>query len=83
LLSQDLRGTHLQALLGGVHGQRSNNAVTTNIFSDPLLSSFGLSFPTSDAPEPSKSASSIPDGASIRKETPVQPWESRYILLLI
>jgi hypothetical protein len=83
LLSRDLRGTHLQALLGGGHGHRSNNAVTTNISSDPLLSSFGLSFSASDAPEPSKSASSIPDGTAIRKETPVQPWESRYILLLI
>ncbi|NP_001131679.1 Protein DEHYDRATION-INDUCED 19 3 [Zea mays] len=76
LLSRDLRGTHLQALLGGGHGHRSNNAVTTNISSDPLLSSFGLSFSASDAPEPSKSASSIPDGTAIRKETPVQPWES-------
>jgi len=76
LLSRDLRGTHLHALLGGVHGHRTNNAVATNISSDPLLSSFGLNFSTSDAPEPSKSASSIPDGASIRKEIPVQPWES-------
>ncbi|KAL5655995.1 hypothetical protein ACJX0J_035314, partial [Zea mays] len=75
-LSRDLRGTHLRALLGGGHGHRSSNAVTTNISSDPLLSSFGLGFSPSDAPEPSKSASSIPDGASIRKETPVQPWES-------
>ncbi|AQK97208.1 drought-induced 19 [Zea mays] len=69
-------GYLFKALLGGGHGHRSSNAVTTNISSDPLLSSFGLGFSPSDAPEPSKSASSIPDGASIRKETPVQPWES-------
>jgi len=82
-LSQDLRGTHLQALLGGGHSHRSSSTATTNISSDPLLSSFGLSFPTSDAPEPSKSIASIPDGASVRKETPAQPWESRYTLLVI
>lgn len=76
LLSRDLRGTHLQALLGGGHSHRSSNTATTNISSDPLLSSFGLSFPTSDAPEPSKSTPSMPDGASVRKETPAQPWES-------
>lgn len=79
LLSRDLRGTHLQALLGGGHSHRSSNTATTNISSDPLLSSFGLSFPTSDAPEPSKSTASVPDGTSVRKETPAQPWESRYI----
>ncbi|TVU35598.1 hypothetical protein EJB05_17496 [Eragrostis curvula] len=75
-LSRDLRGAHLQALLGGRHSHRSNNTATTNISSDPLLSSFGLSFATSDAPEPSKPPSSIPDGASVRKETPPHPWES-------
>ncbi|CAO2165885.1 unnamed protein product [Urochloa humidicola] len=52
LLSRDLRGTNLQALLGGGHSHRSN------------------------APEPSKSTASIPDAASVRKETPSQPWES-------
>jgi hypothetical protein len=81
LLSRDLRGTHLQALLGGrhSHAHRSNNTATTNISSDPLLSSFGLGFATSDAPEPSKPPSSVSDGASVRKETPPHPWESRYM----
>jgi hypothetical protein len=83
LLSRDLRGTHLQALLGGGHSHRSSSSATTNISSDPLLSSFGLSFSTPDAPEPSKSTASIPDSASVRKETPAQPWESRYIVLVI
>ena len=82
-MNRDLRGTHLQALLGGGHSHRSSSTATTNISSDPLLSSFGLSFPTSDAPEPSKSIASIPDGASVRKETPAQPWESRYIYMLL
>ncbi|CAO2165886.1 unnamed protein product [Urochloa humidicola] len=69
-------GYLFKALLGGGHSHRSSNTATTNISSDPLLSSFGLSFPTSDAPEPSKSTASIPDAASVRKETPSQPWES-------
>ncbi|KAK3161537.1 hypothetical protein QOZ80_1BG0078360 [Eleusine coracana subsp. coracana] len=77
LLSRDLRGTHLQALLGGRHSNRSSNTATTNISSDPLLSSFGLGFATSDATEPSKPSSSISDSASVCKETPPHPWESR------
>ncbi|KAK3138014.1 hypothetical protein QOZ80_5AG0363320 [Eleusine coracana subsp. coracana] len=69
LLSRDLREAHLQLLLGG--GQRSSNySTTTNISADPLLSSFGLSFPTSDAEETSKSNISIPDDSTTVKETP-------------
>ncbi|KAL6615774.1 hypothetical protein ACP70R_038044 [Stipagrostis hirtigluma subsp. patula] len=77
LLGRDLRGTHLQALLGSGHSHRSSNTITTNISSDPLLSSFGLSFAAPDALGPSKSQSSMPDSSSVRKETPAQPWESR------
>lgn len=76
LLSRDLREAHLQVLLGG-GGHRSNNSSnTTNISADPLLSSFGLSFPTSDTEETSKPPISIPDDASVVKETPAQPWDS-------
>jgi hypothetical protein len=79
LLSQDLRESHLQVLLGG--GQRSsNNNTTTNISADPLLSSFGLSFPTSDAEEKSKSTIPIPDDSTIAKETPARVQKRlRYI----
>jgi hypothetical protein len=81
LLSRDLRDTHLQALLEGRHSHihRSSNTATTNISSDPLLSSFGLGFATSDVPEPSKPSSSISDVASACKEALPQPWESRYL----
>uniref|UniRef100_A0A453F7K1 Uncharacterized protein n=1 Tax=Aegilops tauschii subsp. strangulata TaxID=200361 RepID=A0A453F7K1_AEGTS len=78
LLSRDLRDAHLQALLGGGHSHRSRNttAATTNIYADPLLSSFGLGFATSDAEEPSKSSVPVLDDTSILKEAPPQPWES-------
>jgi hypothetical protein len=69
LLSRDLREAHLQVLLGG--GQRSSNDNTmTNISADPLLSSFGLGFPTSDAEETSTSTISIPEETTMVKETP-------------
>jgi hypothetical protein len=71
LLSRDLHEAHLQVLLSG--GQRSsNNNTTTNISADPLLSSFGLGFPTSDAEETSKSTISIPDDSTMVKETPAR-----------
>jgi hypothetical protein len=75
----------LQALLGGGHSHRSSNpaTTTTNIYADPLLSSFGLGFATSDAEEPSKSPVPVPDGTSKLKEAPPQPWESRYIIILV
>ncbi|XP_006654783.1 protein DEHYDRATION-INDUCED 19 [Oryza brachyantha] len=76
LLSRDLREAHLQVLLGG-GGHRSSSSNTTNISADPLLSSFGLSFATSDVEETSKPPSSIPDDASMVKETPAQHWVSR------
>ncbi|KQK09135.1 protein DEHYDRATION-INDUCED 19 homolog 3 isoform X2 [Brachypodium distachyon] len=79
LLSRDLRDAHLQALLGGGHSRRSSNTTTTtttNIYADPLLSSFGLGFATSDAEGPSKSSVLIPDDTSMLKEAPPQPWES-------
>uniref|UniRef100_A0A0D9WJP5 Drought induced 19 protein type zinc-binding domain-containing protein n=1 Tax=Leersia perrieri TaxID=77586 RepID=A0A0D9WJP5_9ORYZ len=63
-------------LVGGGH-RPSSNSSTTNISADPLLSSFGLSFPTSDAEETSKPPISIPDDVSMVKETPAQPWDSR------
>uniref|UniRef100_A0A0E0PR75 Drought induced 19 protein type zinc-binding domain-containing protein n=1 Tax=Oryza rufipogon TaxID=4529 RepID=A0A0E0PR75_ORYRU len=69
-------GYLFKVLLGG-GGHRSNNSSnTTNISADPLLSSFGLSFPTSDTEETSKPPISIPDDASVIKETPAQPWDS-------
>jgi hypothetical protein len=69
LLSRDLCEAHLQVLLGG--GQRSSNDNTmTNISADPLLSSFGLGFPTSDAEETSTSTISIPEETTMVKETP-------------
>ncbi|CAN6350208.1 unnamed protein product [Urochloa humidicola] len=70
LLSRDLREAHLQVLLGG--HRSSNNSNATNISADPLLSSFGLSFPTSDAGQTSKSTTSVPDDATMVKETPAQ-----------
>ncbi|KAL6845391.1 hypothetical protein ACP4OV_024886 [Aristida adscensionis] len=76
LVGRDLRSSHLQALLGGGHSHRSSNTTATNISSDPLLSSFGLNFASPDALGPSKPSSSVPDGASVHKETPAQPWES-------
>jgi len=75
LLSRDLREARLQVLLGS-GGHRSSNNSTTNISADPLLSSFGLGFPTSDAEETSKSTIPILDDASVLKETPAQPWLS-------
>uniref|UniRef100_A0A453F7M8 Uncharacterized protein n=1 Tax=Aegilops tauschii subsp. strangulata TaxID=200361 RepID=A0A453F7M8_AEGTS len=74
-------GYLFKALLGGGHSHRSRNttAATTNIYADPLLSSFGLGFATSDAEEPSKSSVPVLDDTSILKEAPPQPWESRYI----
>ncbi|KAF8716211.1 hypothetical protein HU200_026491 [Digitaria exilis] len=71
LLSRDLREAHLQVLLGGGH-RSSNNNNTTSISADPLLSSFGLSFPTSEAEQTSKSTVSCPDNATVVKETPAQ-----------
>ncbi|KAM0864545.1 hypothetical protein ACQ4PT_043855 [Festuca glaucescens] len=71
-------GYLFKALLGGGHSHRSSNpaTTTTNIYADPLLSSFGLGFATSDAEEPSKSPVPVPDGTSKIKEAPPQPWES-------
>jgi hypothetical protein len=83
LLSRDLREAHLQVLLGG-GGQRSSDnsssSSATNISADPLLSSFGLGFPTSDAEQASKSTVSIPDDATTVKEAPAQARKLRYIL---
>ncbi|RLN28196.1 hypothetical protein C2845_PM05G29800 [Panicum miliaceum] len=62
-------GYLFKVLLGGGH-RSSNNNTTTNISADPLLSSFGLSFPTSDAEQTSKSTISAPDDATMIKETP-------------
>ncbi|CAN6336816.1 unnamed protein product [Urochloa humidicola] len=75
LLSRDLREAHLQVLLGG--HRSSNNSNATNISADPLLSSFGLSFPTSDAGQTSKSTTSVPDDATMVKETPAQARKLR------
>ncbi|KAF7023143.1 hypothetical protein CFC21_035735 [Triticum aestivum] len=71
-------GYLFKALLGGGHSHRSRNTTTatTNIYADPLLSSFGLGFATSDAEEPSKSSVPVLDDTSILKEAPPQPWES-------
>uniref|UniRef100_A0ACD5T7F1 Uncharacterized protein n=1 Tax=Avena sativa TaxID=4498 RepID=A0ACD5T7F1_AVESA len=73
LLSRDLREAHLQVLLGG-GGHRSSTNNATNISADPLLSSFGLSFPTSDVEEASKLP--IPADVSLLKEKPAQTWQS-------
>ncbi|CAM0953909.1 unnamed protein product [Alopecurus aequalis] len=75
LLSRDLREAHLQVLLGG-GGHRSSNNNATNISADPLLSSFGLSFPTLDADEKSKLTIPAPSDLSVLKETPARPWQS-------
>ncbi|KAF7030096.1 hypothetical protein CFC21_041703 [Triticum aestivum] len=71
-------GYLFKALLGGGHSHRSRNTTTatTNIYADPLLSSFGLGFATSDAEEPLKSSVPVLDDTSILKEAPPQPWES-------
>uniref|UniRef100_A0ACD5W073 Uncharacterized protein n=2 Tax=Avena sativa TaxID=4498 RepID=A0ACD5W073_AVESA len=70
-------GYLFKALLGGGHSHRSSNTATTttNIYADPLLSSFGLGFATSDAEGPSKSPVPVPVDTSKLKEVP-QPWES-------
>lgn len=81
LLNRDLRDAQLQALLGGGHRQRRSNTTATNISADPLLSSFGMGFSTLDSEERSKAPVPIRDDTSIHKDTPAQPWESRYIYL--
>jgi hypothetical protein len=74
LLSRDLREAHLQVLLGGGgHRQTSSNNNATNISADPLLSSFGLSFPPLDAEEASKVP--ILADVSLPKAKPAQPWQ--------
>ncbi|KAG2617557.1 hypothetical protein PVAP13_3NG181901 [Panicum virgatum] len=62
-------GYLFKVLLGGGH-RSSNNNTTTNISADPRLSSFGLSFPTSDAEQTSKATVSAPNDATMIKETP-------------
>ncbi|KAF8726690.1 hypothetical protein HU200_019156 [Digitaria exilis] len=64
-------GYLFKVLLGGGH-RSSNNNNTTSISADPLLSSFGLSFRTSEAEQTSKSTVSCPDNATMVKETPAQ-----------
>lgn len=81
LLSRDLREAHLQVLLGG-GGHRSSTTNATNISADPLLSSFGLSFPTSDAEETTKLPIPAPGDVSVLKEKPTQLWQSSIDLSL-
>lgn len=77
LLGRDLREAHLQVLLGGGSGYRSNNPTSSNVISDPLISSLVMNFPASEAEEITKSlASSIEDNTA--KNTIQQPiWKSR------
>ncbi|KAF6986287.1 hypothetical protein CFC21_004068, partial [Triticum aestivum] len=75
LLSRDLREAHLQVLLGG-GGHRSSNNNATNISADPLLSSFGLSFPTLDAEETSKLSTPAQSDVPVLKEAAARPWRS-------
>ncbi|KAI5657151.1 hypothetical protein M9H77_25944 [Catharanthus roseus] len=76
LLGRDLREAHLQVLLGGGSGYRSNNPTSSNVISDPLISSLVMNFPASEAEEITKSlASSIEDNTA--KNTIQQPiWKS-------
>ncbi|VAH22802.1 unnamed protein product [Triticum turgidum subsp. durum] len=75
LLSRDLREAHLQVLLGG-GGHRSSNNNAANISADPLLSSFGLSFPTLDAEETSKLSTPAQSDVPVLKEAAARPWRS-------
>lgn len=78
LLGRDLREAHLQVLLGGGGGYRSNNASVSNAATDPFLSSLILNFPASEAEEISKSVVTSADDTPAKSGTPTHIWKSRY-----
>uniref|UniRef100_A0A5B6YFP5 Drought-responsive family protein n=1 Tax=Davidia involucrata TaxID=16924 RepID=A0A5B6YFP5_DAVIN len=77
LLGRDLREAHLQVLLGG-GGYRSNNVNSSNVVSDPFLSSLVLNFPASEAEEISKSVASTAEDTSIKSVAPAHIWKSSF-----
>ncbi|KAG5010648.1 hypothetical protein AAZX31_07G185500 [Glycine max] len=79
LLGRDLREAHLQVLLGGGGGYRSNSAAVSNAAAtDPFLSSFILNFPACEAEEISKSVVTSADDSSSKNATPVHIWKSSF-----
>lgn len=80
LLGHELREAHLQVLLGGTGGLRSNsNSGLSTAATDPFLSSLIMNFHASDAEEEiPKSVSSNIEELSSKKTTRPQSWEKRY-----
>lgn len=82
LLGRDLREAHLQVLLGGGGGYRSNSAAVSNAAAtDPFLSSFILNFPACEAEEISKSVVTSAENSSAKNATPEHIWKSRCFLM--
>ncbi|XP_002509439.2 protein DEHYDRATION-INDUCED 19 [Ricinus communis] len=78
LLGRDLREAHLQMLLGGGGGYRSNNGNVSNAATDPFLSSLILNFPTSEAEEISKSVVTSVGDAPAKTAAPTNMWRSSF-----
>ncbi|KAK4770787.1 hypothetical protein SAY87_031319 [Trapa incisa] len=84
LLGRELREAHLQVLLGGSSGLRSNNNSTPSAAAavDPSLSSLIMNFHASDAAEEiPKSLSSSIEELTSKKTPPSRSWKMRYYLL--
>lgn len=77
LLGQDLRGAHLQVLLGS-GGYRSSVTNSSNAVTDQFLSSLVLNFSATEAEEISKSLSSSSEETCTRKATSARAWKSRF-----
>ncbi|KAK4786871.1 hypothetical protein SAY86_010704 [Trapa natans] len=78
LLGRELREAHLQVLLGGSSGLRSNNNSTPSAAAavDPSLSSLIMNFHASDAAEEiPKSLSSSIEELSSKKTPPSRSWK--------
>lgn len=79
LLSRDLREAHLQVLLGGGGGYRSNTtASASNAATDPFLSSLVLNFPSSEAEEISKSLLSGVSDTCMKNTASSHAWKSSF-----
>lgn len=78
LLGRDLREAHLQVLLGGSGGFRSNSAASSTAATDNLLSSLVLNFPTSENDDISKSLMSSLEESSAKNVAPQHMWKSSF-----
>lgn len=79
LLGRDLREAHLQVLLGGAGGYRSNAASNaSNAVTDPFLSSLVLNFPSSEVDEISKSVGSTVQDTSNKNVESVPSWKHSF-----